>query len=81
VFAPVAEERSLLREVELLASIPLDPAFATINGIPSHFHDLASVVEERLTWAGPTTASAALTETTSFAQIRKGASSTMALLL
>jgi ATP-binding protein involved in chromosome partitioning len=49
VFAPVAEERSLLREVELLASIPLDPAFATINGIPSHFHDLASVVEERLT--------------------------------
>jgi ATP-binding protein involved in chromosome partitioning len=48
VFPPVAEERSLLREVELLVSIPLDPAFATINGIPPQFDDLAALVEARL---------------------------------
>ena len=47
VFPPVAEERSLLREVELLVSIPLDPAFARVNGIPPHFHELAGLVEER----------------------------------
>ena len=48
VFPPVAEERSLLREVELLVSIPLDPAFAKVNGVPPHFQELASVVQERL---------------------------------
>jgi ATP-binding protein involved in chromosome partitioning len=48
VFPPVAEDRSLLREVELLISIPLDPAFATIDGVPPHFHELAARVEERL---------------------------------
>jgi len=48
VFPPVAEERSLLREVELLVSIPLDPAFAKVNGISPHFHELARLVEERL---------------------------------
>jgi hypothetical protein len=48
VFPPVAEERSLLREVELLVSIPLDPSFARINGLPPHFNELASLVEERL---------------------------------
>ena len=48
VFPPVADERSLLREVELLISIPLDPAFAGINGVPPHFDELARLVEERL---------------------------------
>jgi ATP-binding protein involved in chromosome partitioning len=48
VFPPVAEERSLLREVELLVSIPLDPAFAKFNGIPSQFDELAVRVEEKL---------------------------------
>jgi ATP-binding protein involved in chromosome partitioning len=48
VFPPVADERSLLREVELLVSIPLDPAFATINGIPPQFDELAALVEARL---------------------------------
>ncbi len=48
VFAPVAEDRSLLREIELLVSIPLDPAFAKINGIPPQFDELAARVEERL---------------------------------
>jgi len=47
VFLPVAEERSLLREVELLVSIPLDPAFAKVNGIPPQFHELAQLVENR----------------------------------
>ncbi|HEY3577510.1 MAG TPA: P-loop NTPase [Gaiellaceae bacterium] len=47
VFPPVAEERSLLREVDLLVSIPLDPAFAKVNGIPPQFGELARHVEER----------------------------------
>jgi ATP-binding protein involved in chromosome partitioning len=48
VFPPVADERSLLREVELLVSIPLDPAFAKVNGIPPQFTELAARMEERL---------------------------------
>jgi hypothetical protein len=32
----------------LLVSIPLDPVFATINGIPPQFDELAMQVEERL---------------------------------
>lgn len=48
VFPPVAAERSLLREVELLVSIPLDPAFSRLNGIPPQFAELAERVEERL---------------------------------
>jgi hypothetical protein len=32
----------------LLVSIPLDPAFATINGIPPQFDALAALVEARL---------------------------------
>jgi ATP-binding protein involved in chromosome partitioning len=48
VFPPVAEERSLLRDVELLVSIPLDPVFVTINGIPPQFDELAMHVEKRL---------------------------------
>ena len=48
VFPPVAEDRSLLREVELLVSIPLHPAFVERNGIPPQFDELAARVEERL---------------------------------
>ena len=48
VFPPVAEERSLLREVELLVSLPLDPALARVNGVPPQFEELASLVEKRL---------------------------------
>jgi len=47
VFPPVADERSLLREVDLLVSIPLDPALAEVNGIPPQFRELAKLVEER----------------------------------
>lgn len=49
VFPPVAEERSLLSEIELLVSLPLDPTFAKVNGIPPHFNELARRIEERLT--------------------------------
>jgi ATP-binding protein involved in chromosome partitioning len=48
VFPPVAEDRSLLRDVELLVSLPLDPAFAAVDGIPPQFADLAARVEARL---------------------------------
>lgn len=48
VFPPVAPERSLLREVELLASIPLDPAYARVNGLAPVFTELADRVVERL---------------------------------
>jgi ATP-binding protein involved in chromosome partitioning len=48
VFPPVAGDRSLLREVELLVSIPLDPSYAELNGIPPQFDELAARVEERL---------------------------------
>jgi len=48
VFPPVADERSLLREIELLVSIPLDPTFAKVNGIPPQFIELAAQIEERL---------------------------------
>jgi hypothetical protein len=44
----VAADRSLLQEVELRVSIPLDPAFAELNGIPPQFDALAALVEERL---------------------------------
>jgi ATP-binding protein involved in chromosome partitioning len=48
VFPPVAPERSLLRDVELLASIPLDPAYARVNGLAPIFVELADRVVERL---------------------------------
>ena len=48
VFPPVSADRSLLTEVELLVSIPLDPAFARLNGIPPQFDELAACVEARL---------------------------------
>jgi ATP-binding protein involved in chromosome partitioning len=48
VFPPVAADRSLLREVELLITIPLDPSVARITGIPPQFDELAAQVEVRL---------------------------------
>lgn len=48
VFPPVAPERSLLQDVELLASIPLDPAYARVNGVAPIFVELADRVVERL---------------------------------
>jgi ATP-binding protein involved in chromosome partitioning len=48
VFPPVASERSLLQEVELLASIPLDPEYARLNGVAPVFAELAERVVERL---------------------------------
>ncbi|HKD93930.1 MAG TPA: P-loop NTPase [Gaiellaceae bacterium] len=48
VFPPVAPERSLIREVELLASIPLDPSFARVNGVAPVFAELADRVVEHL---------------------------------
>jgi ATP-binding protein involved in chromosome partitioning len=48
VFPSVSEERSLLREIELLVSIPHDPAFANVDGIPPQFAELATQIEERL---------------------------------
>jgi ATP-binding protein involved in chromosome partitioning len=46
VFPVVAEERSLFRDVERLGSIPLDPSYARLNGIPEPFRALAARVAE-----------------------------------
>jgi ATP-binding protein involved in chromosome partitioning len=48
VFPPVAEERSVLREVPLLGEIPLDPAYARLNGVPPAFAAIAERVEHAL---------------------------------
>jgi len=48
VFPPVADERSILREVPLLGSVPLDPAFAHLNGVPAPFVSIAERVAEAL---------------------------------
>jgi ATP-binding protein involved in chromosome partitioning len=48
VFPPVAEERSVLREIELLGSVPLDPAYANLNGIPEPFVRIADRVAAAL---------------------------------
>ncbi|MHB8470549.1 MAG: P-loop NTPase [Gaiellaceae bacterium] len=48
VFPPVAPERSILREVPLLGSIPLDPAYARLNGVPAEFDGIAERVVESL---------------------------------
>jgi ATP-binding protein involved in chromosome partitioning len=48
VFPPVAEDRSILREVELLGSVPLDPAYARLNGVPEPFLHIAEKVEAAL---------------------------------
>jgi ATP-binding protein involved in chromosome partitioning len=52
VFPPVAESRSLLRELDVLATIPLDPALAAINASPPQCAQLAARVEERLAGNG-----------------------------
>jgi ATP-binding protein involved in chromosome partitioning len=44
VFPPVDESRSVLREIPLLGTIPLDPAYARINGIPQPFVEIAERV-------------------------------------
>jgi ATP-binding protein involved in chromosome partitioning len=48
VFPRVAEERSVLREVPLLGEIPLDPAYARLNGVPPAFAAIAERVEHAL---------------------------------
>ena len=48
VFPPVAAERSILREVPLLGSVPLDPAFSRLNGVPAPFAAIAERVAEAL---------------------------------
>ena len=48
VFPPVSEERSVLREVTLLGEIPLDPAYARLNGVPPEFAAIAERVEHAL---------------------------------
>jgi ATP-binding protein involved in chromosome partitioning len=49
VFPPVADERSVLREIELLVSVPLDPAYGKLNGIPPPITALAERIDQRLT--------------------------------
>jgi ATP-binding protein involved in chromosome partitioning len=46
VFPVVADERSLFNEVELLGSIPLDPGYARVDGVPGPFLALAERVAE-----------------------------------
>jgi ATP-binding protein involved in chromosome partitioning len=48
VFPPVADARSVLREVQLLGSVPLDPAFGRLNGVPEPFAGIAERVAEAL---------------------------------
>ncbi len=48
VFPPVEAERSLLREIPLLGSVPLDPAYARLNGVPPAFAEIADAVVEAL---------------------------------
>jgi ATP-binding protein involved in chromosome partitioning len=51
VFPPVAEERSILRELPLLGTVPLDPAYARLDGVPAPFAAIAERVAGAL--AGP----------------------------
>ena len=48
VFPPVADDRSILRELALLGTVPLDPAFARLNGIPEPFLAIADRVAASL---------------------------------
>ena len=49
VFPPVTPERSIWQDgIERLASIPLDPALARLNGVPAAFTELAETLERRL---------------------------------
>jgi ATP-binding protein involved in chromosome partitioning len=50
VFPPVTFDRSIWHEgIERLATIPLDPALARVNGVPAAFAELAATVEVLLT--------------------------------
>jgi ATP-binding protein involved in chromosome partitioning len=48
VFPPVSEERSILRELPLLGTLPLDPSLAQLNGIPPAFGPIAEQVAAAL---------------------------------
>jgi ATP-binding protein involved in chromosome partitioning len=48
VFPPVADHRSILRELPLLGTVPLDPAFARLNGVPEPFLAIADRVAASL---------------------------------
>ena len=48
VFPVVSDERSILREVPLLGSVPLDPSFAELNGVPAPFVSIAERVADLL---------------------------------
>jgi ATP-binding protein involved in chromosome partitioning len=48
VFPPVADERSILRELTLLGSIPLDPSLSQLNGVPEPFAGIADRVAAAL---------------------------------
>jgi ATP-binding protein involved in chromosome partitioning len=49
VFPPVADDRSILRELPLLGSIPLDPSLSLLNGVPEPFLAIADRVARMLT--------------------------------
>ena len=50
VFPRVTPERSIWEDgIERLASIPLDPILAQVNGVPEAFAELAEILELRLT--------------------------------
>jgi ATP-binding protein involved in chromosome partitioning len=50
MFPPVSFERSIWDEgIERLATIPLDPALARMNGVPAAFAELAATLERVLT--------------------------------
>jgi ATP-binding protein involved in chromosome partitioning len=44
VFPAVADDRSIFREIDFLGSVPLDPSFARLNGVPEPFRALADRV-------------------------------------
>ncbi len=49
VFPRVTRERSIWEDgIERLASIPLDPALARVNGVPFAFTELAEGLERQL---------------------------------
>jgi ATP-binding protein involved in chromosome partitioning len=48
VFPPVADERSILLELPLLGSIPLDPSLSLLNGVPEPFTGIADRIAAAL---------------------------------
>jgi ATP-binding protein involved in chromosome partitioning len=48
VFPAVADDRSIFREIDFLGSVPLDPSFARLNGVPEPFRALAARVAAAL---------------------------------